>query len=71
METGKKETAVDAGTMEGLAEATAGWDPYVSDLIQEKQSAPRAERRRRPRDKTPARRRSILASGEEGPETTR
>lgn len=69
MERGKKDTTVDKGTMEGLEQATAGWDPYVSDLIQEKQSAVPEERRRRPRDKTPARRRSILASGESDPES--
>lgn len=64
MEAGKKEVAAGDKPLEGLEEATAGWDSYVSDLIKEKQAAPREERRRRPRDKTPARRRTILVTGE-------
>ncbi len=65
MAEGKKDVAKPDKPLDGLEEATAGWDPYVSDLLQEKQAARREERRRQPRDKTPARRRSILVSGEE------
>ncbi len=50
---------------EGLEEATAGWDPYISSLLNEPEKALDAERRRAPRDTTPARRRTILASGQE------
>jgi hypothetical protein len=61
---GKKDVATPDKPLEGLEEATAGWDPYVSDLLQENNTARREERRRKPRDKTPARRRTILVSDE-------
>lgn len=61
----KKDRTEPDNPLEGLEEATAGWDPYVSDLIQEKAAARREERRRQPRDKTPARRRTILVSDDE------
>lgn len=64
MNAGKKDSAAKDKPLDGLEEATAGWDPYVSDLLQEKRSARREERRRRPRDNTPARRRTILVTGE-------
>ncbi len=62
---GKTDTAGPDNPLEGIEEATAGWDPYISDLIQEKATARREERRRQPRDKTPARRRTILVSDDE------
>lgn len=62
---GKKDIATPDRPLDGLEEATAGWDPYVSDLLQEQKSAPREERRRQPRDRTPARRRTILVSRDE------
>lgn len=65
MEAGKKDIAATEKPLDGLEEATAGWDPYVSDLVQQKKSEAQEERRRRPRDKTPARRRTILVSGED------
>ena len=57
-----------------LYEATAGWDSYVSGLLRDASEArstdkprpqpelhqPAEERRRAPRDRTPARRRSLL-----------
>lgn len=64
MEAGKDDMAAQEKPLDGLEEATAGWDPYVSDLLQGKQSVQREERRRQPRDNTPARRRAILASRE-------
>ena len=48
---------------EGLEEATAGWDPYISSLLNEPENPVRADRRRAPRDNTPARRRTMLAAG--------
>jgi hypothetical protein len=60
-----------------IYEATAGWDSYVSGLVAEKReavsdrqerpdrAAVKVERRRKPRDRTPSRRRSLLLSGGE------
>ena len=59
-----------------MYEATAGWDSYVSGLVAEKRDAAadksereaaepaQVERRRKPRDRTPSRRRSLLLSGD-------
>mgnify|MGYP001555672088 CR=1 FL=1 len=61
-----------------MYEATAGWDSYVSGLVAEQRDAaadrptrevgenPRVERRRKPRDRTPSRRRSLLRNEPEG-----
>ena len=65
MDDGKKAAAKGDKPLEGQEEATCGWDPYLSDLLQEKKAVTREERRRRPRDRTPARRRSILVTGED------
>jgi len=58
-----------------IYEATAGWDSYVSALVAEKRDASAEntavaagepappERRRKPRDRAPSRRRSLLLSG--------
>ena len=46
----------------GLDEATAGWDPYISDLLTEPAKAFREERRHEDRDKKPSRRRSLLVN---------
>jgi hypothetical protein len=62
MESGKKDCADSDKPLEGLEEATAGWDPYVSDLVNANANARREERRRGPRDKTPARRRTIAVA---------
>lgn len=55
-----------------IYEATAGWDSYVSGLVAEKRAAAdnrqerdgadatQLERRRKSRDRTPSRRRSLL-----------
>ena len=51
--------------LQGLEEATAGYDPYLSRLLNSESDSPQEERRSEPRDTTPARRRSILASGED------
>lgn len=45
---------------EGLDEATAGWDPYISDLLTDPRKVFREERRREPRDRKPSRRRARL-----------
>ena len=59
-----------------IYEATAGWDSYVSGLVAEQRDAAdektehdaregvQVERRRKPRDRTPSRRRSLLLSGD-------
>jgi hypothetical protein len=59
-----------------IYEATAGWDTYVTGLVAEKRAAAddkptregvdaaQLERRRKSRDRTPSRRRSLLLSGE-------
>lgn len=57
--TGKPPQADDYA---GLNEATAGWDPYISDLLSDPRRAFREERRRAPRDRSPSRRRSLLLS---------
>jgi len=62
---GDKEDTHSSDDLKGLEEATAGWDPYVSDLINSNPTAPREERRTKPRDNTPSRRRAMLASGED------
>ncbi|HHQ14324.1 MAG TPA: hypothetical protein ENK16_04805 [Chromatiales bacterium] len=54
---------------EGLEEATAGWDPYISSLLNEPENPVQTERRRVPRDKTPARRRTMLAAGRDSQES--
>jgi hypothetical protein len=66
MASGEKDCAGSNGPLDGLEEATAGWDPYVSELINATDGARQEERRRRPRDRTPARRRAILATEESG-----
>lgn len=70
MEADKKDFAAGQSPLDGQEEATAGFDPYVSDLLQGKPPRRIEERRRRPRDKTPSRRRSILASGKKGCDTS-
>jgi hypothetical protein len=62
MESGKKNVADGDNPLEELEAATAGRDSYVSELLNANAAARREERRRRPRDKTPARRRSIVAT---------
>ncbi len=49
----------------GLNEATAGWDPYLSDLLNEPRRGFWQERRRTPRDRQPLRRRSLLLSAKD------
>ena len=61
-----------------IYEATAGWDSYVSGLVAEKrdavsdkpepktQESVQEERRRKPRDRTPSRRRSLLLNSGKG-----
>ncbi|MDJ0926113.1 MAG: hypothetical protein QNJ73_00570 [Gammaproteobacteria bacterium] len=44
----------------GLEEATAGWDPYISDLLTDPAKGFREERRQEDRDKPASRRRSQL-----------
>ena len=65
MAVGKKDGVSAKGPLDGLEEATCGFDPYLSDLINEGEAQIREERRRTPRDTTPARRRSLLVTGED------
>jgi len=65
---GDKDDTDSSDDLKGLEEATAGWDPYLSDLINSRPTAPQEERRSKPRDKTPSRRRAMLAGG--GDETS-
>lgn len=44
----------------GLEEATAGWDPYISDLLTDPGKTFREDRRHEARDKKPSRRRSLI-----------
>jgi hypothetical protein len=60
---GDKDDTNSSDDLKGLEEATAGWDPYVSDLINGSPTGPHEERRSKPRDTTPSRRRAMLASG--------
>ena len=62
MGSGKKDVADGDQPLEDFEAATAGWDSYVSELLNANAAARQEERRRRPRDKTPARRRSIVAT---------
>ncbi len=65
MDDRKRSRPVPEPGYEGLEEATAGWDPYVSSLLNEPETTAQTERRRVPRDRTPARRRTMLAAGRE------
>ncbi|MGI9330250.1 MAG: hypothetical protein ACR2QB_05985 [Gammaproteobacteria bacterium] len=62
---GDKDDTNSSDDLKGLEQATGGYDPYLSDLINGSGTAPHEERRSKPRDTTPARRRAVLASGNE------
>lgn len=69
MSRAKKDQPAADNELQGLEEATAGWDPYLSDLLNGVQPQRPEERRRAPRDSTPARRRTILVSNMDDPQT--
>ncbi len=50
-------------TYAGLEDATAGFDCYLSDLINGEGNAERSERRRKPRGGEPDRHRAALVTG--------